>query len=190
MSCAFDNDFSVLIVSGKPFAKQLSDAFESILTEYYDKSGLALDIEENELLRRIKYLEARKLQVDKAIWLQEEAIKHFKKPIVEYFDLFTSNNYNPKWDGNIDNFKQQLETIRAEENGYFSETEDLQKELDALLSKPERKAVNSKEHFYNMISAIESLLNLTIDFDKYTIERLAYLIKQYRSVVNRRNQQN
>lgn len=190
IACAFEHDLTVLIISGEPTPQQLFKAFENILTEYYDLSGLSLDVEENELLRRIKYLECRKKQIDTAIYLQEQALSHFKHPVAEFFDLFHCNNYNPVWNNDIKDFRKQLQCIQAEENTYFSETEDLQKEIDHLRSKPEIKQAVSEKNFYGMIDSIEAVFKIKIDFEQYNMKRFAYLVARYIETVERNNSKN
>lgn len=189
MSCAFDNDFTVLIISGKPSPKQLAEAFENIITEYYDISGIDKDMEEIEILRRLKYLELRNQAVSAAIFAQRQAVlsPEIGEPFTEYFSIFSNNGYAPKWTGDKQAFLKQLDSFERSEASYHKEYEEVKKELEDYYKSEaaKNKPMNSRKNFIRMVNNIERLGN-RIDFNNISLERFAVMVSDYRELMDKK----
>lgn len=185
ISCNFDNDLSVLIISGKPSPKQLEQAWDNIFTEYIDISGLYKEMEELTLMRSIQFLKARNTSISVTIQSQLQALEIIGQPLTEYFQVFESNDYHVSWNGDKKDFIAQMEQIKTEQISYETELEDLETELDNFFKEQEEKIkkrpTGSRKQFLRMINNLEKLGN-RIDTDKLSVERFAVMISDYREI--------
>jgi hypothetical protein len=183
MSCAFDNDLSVLVVSGNPSPKQLAAAWEEILTEFNDLSGQSEPADEIVLLRQIKMLEARITAIESFIFTDEESIKLIGRPFDD-LSMYHKYGYQISFNGNKTDFLRQLNEIKQAEVTYRIDHRDLCEQLENLKVKESKiNSTGSRKNFLEQINHIENFYKRQIDFEKYSVERLAVLINQFREMV-------
>jgi len=187
MCCCFDNDLSVLIVSGKPSPKQLTEAWENILTEFNDTSGQSAPMEELVLMRQILILQARITIFTALIDAYEKAAFVPNLPIPDRgFALFKKYGYTLTFSGDRKDFLNQLNSVKQSELSYTVEHDDLVKELNQLqANSKDVQPTASRKNFLQQIKNIELFYKYQIDFEKYSVERLAILINDFREMVDR-----
>lgn len=191
MSCAFDDDRSVLIVSGKPTPKQLHEAWNNILTEFNDISGQSAPMEELVLMRQILILTARIKAMSMFIYAHEQAATLQGIDVIEDFSLFTEYGYTISYNGNKKHFLSQLQQIKQSELAFEFDLIDLEKELKELQKKDATlNSSSSRYNFLDQIKNIELFYKMQLNFDSYSIERLAVLINGFRKMVERQNSNN
>jgi hypothetical protein len=186
LRAAFDDDLSILIISGKPSPKQLQEAFENILTEFNDISGQSPMMDELVLMRQILILEARIKAVEMFLFADEQAAKHPTCPVIEDFSLYHKYGYSIEYHGDKKDFLRQLELIKQAEMSYRVDHQELCSELEALRKKDEKQVrpTTSRVNFLKQIKNIELFYKYQIDFEKYSVERLAILIKDFREMID------
>ena len=184
MSCAFKDDFSVLIVSGKPSPKELQQAWENILTEFNDLSGQSAPMDELVLMRQIAIMKARMKAFEMTVFAHEQGVKLCNMPVITNFNLFTKYGYEVTWRNDVKDYLNQLQTIRESEQAFLADIHDLEQQLETL-QKEDKKIVStsSRTNFLRQIKNIEIFHKIQIDFDKYSVERLAILISDFRTMV-------
>lgn len=187
ISCAFNNDLSVLIVSGKTSQKQLQEAFENILTEFNDISGQSQPMEELVLMRQIMILETRITVFDNLISVYEKAALTPWHPIPDRgFPLFRKYGYNIEFNGDRKQFLEYLNQVKASELSYKGEYASLLEELETL--QKQNQNVNSTADeisFLKTIKNIEVFYKMQLDFEKYSVKRLAILISDFRKMIEK-----
>jgi hypothetical protein len=182
--CAFKNDLTVLIVSGKPSAKQLADAFDNILTEFNDLSGQSTPSEEETLLRQIRMTEARVEAMEKFIFADEQLAKLPGCPLDGDFSLYHKYGYNVSFNGNTKDFLKQLEDVKQSENSYRIQLMELKEQYQLLQTQNTNIVSTSSEvNFLKQIKNIELFYHYQLDFEKYSVKRLAILISDFREMV-------
>lgn len=188
MRCNFDNDLSVLIISGKPAPEDLLAAWDNILTEYIDLSGQYKDMEEMELMRRMKYLECRNEAVEKTVTGQIAAVEHLGEPMVEYLDVLEQNGYPLTWTGDKQEFLDRLNGIRTAEASYKEEYNDTCAELEQYYKArqdEDKNLLNNRRKFLSMVNSIERFWS-KIDMFTLSVERFAIMVSDYREMIGRK----
>jgi hypothetical protein len=192
IACAFSDDRSVLIISGKPSPKQLYEAWENILTEFNDISGQSASMEVLVLSRQILILEARITVFNNLIDVYEKAALTPGHPISDRgYALFRKYGYNVEFTGDRKAFLEQLNFVKQSELTYKGEHASLIEELEKLQnSKEQINSTLDEISFLRQIKNIEVFYKIQLDFEKYSVKRLAILMSDYRKLVERQEMEN
>lgn len=182
-----DGDLSVLVIEGKPEAQLVKEAFENILTEFYDLSGIDRDIEEIELIRRVKYLEYRNRVVASCVIAQRQAVTFLGNPFEEDFDLLSNNGYAVYWNGNIEDFIYQLECIESAEASYIGEYEQSRIALEQYYKNNDKAvSTNSRTDVLRLINSVEKVFG-RIDIKTFSVERFAVMLSDLKALNDMKN---
>jgi hypothetical protein len=189
MRCAFKDDLSVLIVSGKPSLKQLKQAWQNIIEEFNDISGQSAQTEELVLMRQIQILEDRIEAMRVYIEMHRTCALSKELPIItNHFTLFHKYGYPVAYTGDKKDFLEQLNDVEHAEQSYIWDLESLKEELKTLQAKNDDINPTATDlNFLQQIQRIELFHKFSIDFEKYSVKRLAILIKDFRELSEKLN---
>lgn len=183
MQCQYDQEYSVLIVSGEPTPEQLFEAWDKIITEFIDASGQFKEMEEMELLRRKEYLENRNMAIEMTIMAQRVSVDKLGMPMIDDFEVLEMNGYRPRWNGDKNKFLLQLDGFAASEASFNSEYISVCKEIEDYYKELEKsngkKLILSRIKFLQMVNTLEKF-GYRVDFETTSSERFAIMISDYK----------
>lgn len=155
------------------------DILDEVYNEYIDTSGL-YEKEEFEKVRYIQFLYNRINTVKISIKVQRRFVEEFGIAYEPSLEIFKKFGFSLKWE-NKEQFLSDLIKIEIREKKYISQVESKIKELiDLRKSKEKKEPVNKKTPRASFICNIIYLgkIGYKIDYDKTSVEELAYMIKQ------------
>jgi hypothetical protein len=189
--CMFKNNFSVLIITGKPSDEQLLSAWNEIYTEFIDLSGMA-ETNELEISKSIFYLNSRVKKIELYILLQRESLNKLGVPCIVAFDKIRIYGHKLKWNKehpDIEDFKRQLNIIETNEKRYNHELLAKQKELLDVMKKKQNGDVTvwqKRKEFVRLKNNIGKF-GFKIDNEKTTVEEFALMVHDYNEAIELQN---
>ena len=181
MKCKFDNNFSVLTLSGNPSEKELINAFENIQNEYIDLCGI--HVPEIELLKSIKALECRIQSMHLYLKVSKDACDQLVEPFIfevlnDAIPCINNNGYRLTWT-NKEDFKKQLNKIELKEKRYIAEHDRKNKELELYRENhPNNIESNSRTEFIRLLNELQKI-GYKIDREKTFMEELGIMVNDY-----------
>jgi hypothetical protein len=157
------------------------EAWDKIYTEFIDLSGAA-NTRECTISRQIHNVQIRIAWFKAMLDLQYRFLEQFEIPFVTAFDDFKRKSHKLKWNGDIEEFKQQLFRVDVKERKNIAELDRLFKEMsdlkkDGMTTK--NITDNSRKEFVTLINVISKDNGYRINKDEVTVEEFALMIKSY-----------
>lgn len=169
MRCMFNQDYTE--VGGK-------DTWENIYTEFMDISTLAQN-RVTELEIAIHNTKIRLIGMESHINLQRKAIETFGFPFGPGGSWFRKYGHRLTWNGNKENFLQQVKMVEIKEKRFVAELDKLEKELNDLQTNGVKENNNTRGIFMQLLSDVQRHQRYHLDKDKIMMDEFAYMIKDF-----------
>jgi hypothetical protein len=155
MSARFDDKLNVLVIEGEPTNKQLLKALEDIETEFNDLTGNKPD--ELKKIDEINALNARNRAVEGWFFCLDEVLRRANAPYLDILPRLRTKGIRISWNGDIENFKQQIESAKIRDISKQVELEELSKKLEKTQSLSTSSPKFTKKNFQQLINSVQSL---------------------------------
>jgi hypothetical protein len=184
--CKFDNDFTAL---GDEPLPVLQEAFQKIQVEYIDAAGI--DLPEVKLMARVKEMECRNIAVEMLLGIQEQILPLINEPHQEAIKELKKHGVTLKWNGNVDDFKKQLQRAHLNEVQQKSKLDIRKKELsDYQKTKGTDVVVSDGFETFELMLINLATFGYRIDEETTSIYKLGLMYKQYAQTMQQKKNAN
>jgi hypothetical protein len=179
LKCLCRQDYSALIISGKPTEEELLSAWYMIISEYTALKNI--DITENrqwaisrELIRLHSHLQILQLCINFLTVRYSDAVAHSLRRLGY---RFKPTSTNPK------EYIHLLHEVAEISKTKYIQIQQYNKELKKIVDEKKIETPTEKS-FDNMLIAIEEMQHVAYSFDTLTVSKFVALDLRYREHIN------